>query len=160
MKNTLIGIGMGILILLGLYLFHTNSVNKAYQKGLQDCIKDSVYVAGDTITMIDTVYIKPGHVKPKPKPYEPPDKPKYTIDTTMYFQDAGRVRVWSDDIVEGLYIEPIYYLEYNTRIDTIFINKIKYVEIPARPDEFYETPTFLITTGAIIGGTIVYFLRK
>lgn len=159
MKNTLIGIGIGILMLLGLYLFHTNSVDKAYQSGLQDCIRDTLYVAGDTIKVVDTIYVKPQYVKPTVKPYEPPDKPKYAIDTTIYFQDAGRVRVYSDDIAEGLYIEPIYYLELNVRVDTMFINKVKYIDVPCQL-AFYEEPTFLMVTGAIIGGAIVYSLRK
>lgn len=158
MKNILIGIGIGILIILGLYLYHTNSVKKAYQSGLKDCISDSLYIQGDTLTVHDTIYTVIQTIVPHTV-YKDTTL-KLVIDTTIYFQEAGKVHVFSDDIVKGLEIEPIYYLEHNYVYDTVFVNKIKYIELPEKPLAFYEKPTFLITTGAIIGGVIVYYLRK
>lgn len=158
MKNIFIGILIGIVVLIGLYLYHTNSVNKAYEKGLKDCVFDSSYAHGDTITVHDTVYT----IKQKIVPHIVYKEliPKLAIDTTIYFQEAGKVRVWSDDIAEGLEIEPIYYLEHNYIHDTVYVNKVKYIEAPPKPLKLYEKPGFLIATGAIIGGAIVYYLRE
>lgn len=155
-----IGILVGmVLIACYIFLYHKPELKKEYDRGIKDGIASVGTTLPDTIKWVDTICVKPHYIKPKPKPYEPPDKPKYAIDTTVW-DDYGNVRVYSDDIAEGLNIKPTYYEFYQLIRDTVIVRKMDTVYVPDKP--VIEFGNF--TAGVVVGGTVVgvitYFVTK
>lgn len=153
-----VGIVVGvILIICYIFFYHKPELKKEYDKGYKQGIMSVGITPPDTIKWIEYREVPAKPVKPKPKLDSLAQTVKLVIDTTIWY-DEGNVRVYSDDIAEGLNIKPVFYEFYSIIRDTII--KMDTVYVPEKPTIDFANFSYGVAVGVIMGGAAVYLFMK
>lgn len=147
-----VGIIIGIAALVVyIFAYHKPELKKEYKRGYDAAIASIVVSPPDTVIRIDTVKPPAVVIKPKPSNNHSPIQPiTHSIDTLIRYPEAD-IYVYSDDVLDRLFIEPIFHITTITITDTL-IKTLTY-EVD-KPEPWYNT----FEAGAVVGGSVVAVL--